>query len=97
MAGWKEILRSQNKDRWNGTEERPEWGASPEKPSKPLRFDTRSRKSVSWIVCGVSCWFSPDTQYLSAKVCALAFECARCERVESVCAQTTKFLVVSHK
>ena len=28
--------------RWNGTEERPEWGASPEKPSEPLRFETRS-------------------------------------------------------
>ena len=42
LAGWKEILRSQNNVRWNGTEERPEWGASPEKPSKPLRFDTES-------------------------------------------------------
>ena len=28
--------------RWNGTEERPEWGASPEKPSEPLRFETKS-------------------------------------------------------
>src|SRR5208282_323133 len=27
----------------NGTEERPEWDASPEKPSKPLRFDTESK------------------------------------------------------
>jgi len=41
--GWLEGNSSvPEQDRWNGTEERPEWGASPEKPSKPLRFDTKS-------------------------------------------------------
>ena len=41
--GWLEGNSSvPERERWNGTEERPEWGASPEKPSKPLRFDTES-------------------------------------------------------
>jgi hypothetical protein len=43
--------------RRNGTEERPEWDASPEKPSKPLRIGTRSYVLLSWPVCGVSCLF----------------------------------------
>ena len=34
-------LRSRNKVRRNGTEERPEWGASPAKPSKPLRTESK--------------------------------------------------------
>src|SRR3979411_2700267 len=34
-------LRSRNKVRRNGTEERPEWGASPAKPSKPLRTEAK--------------------------------------------------------
>src|SRR6059058_5420856 len=34
-------LRSRNNVRRNGSEERPEWGASPAKPSKPLRTDTK--------------------------------------------------------
>src|SRR5947209_7322049 len=34
-------LRSRNNVRRNGTEERPEWGASPAKPSKPLRTESK--------------------------------------------------------
>jgi hypothetical protein len=34
-------LRSRNRVRRNGTEERPEWGASPAKPSKPLRTEAK--------------------------------------------------------
>src|SRR5437667_6899701 len=37
----REDLRLRNKARRNGSEERPEWGASPAKPSKPLRTDTK--------------------------------------------------------
>src|SRR5215469_5591821 len=41
LFGWKGNLRSRNNVRRNGTEERPEWGASPAKPSKPLRTETK--------------------------------------------------------
>ncbi len=34
-------LQSRNNVRRNGTEERPEWGASPAKPSKPLRTEAK--------------------------------------------------------
>src|SRR5271169_6589254 len=71
--------------RWNGTEERPEWGASPEKPSKPLRFDTES--------CVLSLGVRTESlagslrirSYLSAFVCALAFLVARSARASQRC------------
>jgi hypothetical protein len=57
-GGWLEGNSSvPEQDRRNGTEERPEWGASPEKPSKPLRFGTKSGPLASWSACGVSCWY----------------------------------------
>src|SRR5438874_4603731 len=38
---WKGISSVPEQARRNGSEERPEWGASPAKPSKPLRTDTK--------------------------------------------------------
>ena len=71
-------LRSRNKVRRNGTEERPEWGASPAKPSKPLR--TEAKRFVlplgvrtEFLAGGIS-GFAVD---LSALDCALAILCAR--------------------
>src|SRR5260370_7581554 len=64
--------------RRNGTEERPEWGASPAKPSKPLR--TRAKRVVlllgvrtEFLAGGIS-GFAVD---LSALDFALAIFCAR--------------------
>src|SRR6267378_359675 len=71
-------LRSRNIARRNGTEERPEWGASPAKPSKPLRVETRSGFLPSGMrtefLAGGSSGFAVD---LSAKLCALARFCLR--------------------
>jgi hypothetical protein len=71
-------LRSRNIVRRNGTEERPEWGASPAKPSKPLR--TEAKRVVlllgvrtEFLAGGIS-GFAVD---LSALDCALAILCAR--------------------
>jgi hypothetical protein len=77
VVGWKGILQSRNIDRRNGTEERPEWGASPEKPSKPLRFGTKSGTFASWSACGVSCWYLRSRRKpFSTFVCSRAFLCA---------------------
>src|SRR5713226_10709083 len=74
-------LRSRNKARRNGTEERPEWGASPAKPSKPLR--TEAKRFVlllgvrtEFLAGGIS-GFAVD---LSALDCALARFCVRALR-----------------
>src|SRR5437660_3581938 len=74
-------LRSRNKVRRNGTEERPEWGASPAKPSKPLR--TEAKRFVlllgvrtEFLAGGIS-GFAVD---LSARDCALAPFCLRALR-----------------
>src|SRR5437660_2938612 len=74
-------LRSRNNVRRNGTEERPEWGASPAKPSKPLR--TEAKRFVlllgvrtEFLAAGIS-GFAVD---LSALDCALAILCARLAR-----------------
>lgn len=71
--------------RWNGTEERPEWGASPEKPSKPLRFDTES----CVLSLGVRKEFLAGSlrirSDLSALVCALAHFFARNARACKIC------------
>src|SRR4030081_2756456 len=40
---WKD-LHSRNIARRIGSEERPEWDASPAKPSKPLRIEARSER-----------------------------------------------------
>ena len=70
-------LRSRNNVGRNGTEERPEWGASPAKPSKPLR--TEAKRIVlplgvrtEFLAGGIS-GFAVD---LSALDCALAILCA---------------------
>lgn len=74
-------LRSRNKVRWNGTEERPEWGASPAKPSKPLRTETRRIVLPSGVrtefLAGCFSGFAVD---LSALKCALARNCVRALR-----------------
>src|SRR5436305_14856283 len=69
-------LQSRNNVRRNGTEERPEWGASPAKPSKPLR--TEAKRFVlllgvrtEFLAGGIS-GFAVD---LSALDCALAILC----------------------
>src|SRR6266436_9951229 len=74
-------LRFRNKVRRNGREERPEWGASPAKPSKPLR--TEAKRVVlllgvrtEFLAGGIS-GFAVD---LSALDCALAILCARFAR-----------------
>src|SRR5207302_11029044 len=74
-------LRSRNNVRRNGTEERPEWGASPAKPSKPLR--TEAKRFVlllgvrtEFLAGGIS-GFALD---LSALDCALAPFCLRALR-----------------
>src|SRR6266849_6756321 len=74
-------LRSRNKVRRNGTEERPEWGASPAKPSEPLR--TEAKRVVlllgvrtEFLAGGIS-GFAVD---LSALECALAPFCVRALR-----------------
>ena len=82
LAGWKEILRSQNKVRWNGTEERPEWGASPEKPSKPLRFDTGSA-SLLLGLCAESLAGSLRIRSTFQRECVLSRSCV-CARRESL-------------
>src|SRR5712692_7973654 len=58
----REGLPPRNIERRNGTGERPEWGASPAKPSKPLCCD-QLQCSPGWYRCGVSwrflrsrCW-----------------------------------------
>src|SRR6267378_984860 len=79
---WKgNYLRFRNKVRRNGTEERPEWGASPAKPSKPLR--TEAKRVVlllgvrtEFLAGGIS-GFAVD---LSALECALAPFCVRARR-----------------
>src|SRR5438477_10851435 len=74
-------LRSRTKVRRNGTEERPEWGASPAKPSKPLRVETGSGFLPSGMrtefLAGGFSGFAVD---LSAKLCALAHFCLRALR-----------------
>ncbi len=74
-------LQSRNKVRRNGTEERPEWGASPAKPSKPLR--TEAKRFV--LLLGVRTeflagGFSGFAVDLSALDCALARICVRALR-----------------
>jgi len=78
-------LRSRNKVRRNGTEERPEWGASPAKPSKPLR--TEAKRFVlllgvrtEFLAGGIS-GFAVD---LSALDCALASFCVRGARAAKI-------------
>ena len=70
-------LRSRNKVRRNGTEERPEWGASPAKPSKPLRTEARRIVLPSGVrtefLAGCISGFAVD---LSALMCALAHFCS---------------------
>ena len=75
---------------WNGTEERPEWGASPEKPSKPLRFGTRSMVLASWHAYGVSCLFLRIRSYLSGILCALAENFARPARALNIVVRTKR-------
>src|SRR6266404_4242163 len=74
-------LQSRNIARRNGTEERPEWGASPAKPSKPLRVETGSGFLPSGMrtefLAGGFSGFAVD---LSAKLCALARFCLRALR-----------------
>jgi hypothetical protein len=74
-------LRSRNKVRRNGTEERPEWGASPAKPSKPLRTEARGIVLPSGVrtefLAGCISGFAVD---LSALKCALAHFCLRALR-----------------
>ena len=71
-------LRSRNKVRRNGTEERPEWGASPAKPSKPLRTEAKRVVLLLGVrtefLAGCISGFAVD---LSALDCALAILCAR--------------------
>jgi hypothetical protein len=88
-GGWLEGNSSvPEQDRRNGTEERPEWGASPEKPSKPLRFGTKSGTIASWSACGVSCWYLRSRRKpFSTFVCSRAFLCAPREPRQFVCAQ----------
>src|SRR5256714_15045150 len=74
-------LRSRNKVRRNGTEERPEWGASPAKPSKPLRTESKGLVLLlgvrtEFLAGGIS-GFAVD---LSALDCALAPFCLRALR-----------------
>src|SRR3989442_1739541 len=67
----REDLRLRNKARRNGAEERPEWGASPAKPSEPLR----SRPEVKPYFlerCGASCWFLRIRTYAFPKLDALS-------------------------
>jgi hypothetical protein len=73
--------------RRNGTEERPEWGASPEKPSEPLRFETRSVV----LPLGVRAEFlagPPDSQFTFEPLGVLSrfFVRAMRERWQFVCA-----------
>src|SRR5947209_11634047 len=74
-------LRSRNNVRRNGTEERPEWGASPAKPSKPLR--TEAKRTVlplgvrTEFLAGCTSGFAVD---LSALDRAPARYCARAMR-----------------
>src|SRR5713226_6533926 len=81
-------LRSRNKVRRNGTEERPEWGASPAKPSEPLR--TEAKRVVlllgvrtEFLAGGIS-GFAVD---ISALECALAILCARLARAAKILAR----------
>ena len=74
-------LQSRNKAGRNGTEERPEWGASPAKPSKPLRTEAKSEVLLlgvrtEFLAGGIS-GFAVD---LSALDCALARFCVRALR-----------------
>src|ERR1700692_343274 len=82
------ILQSRNIARRNGTEERPEWDASPAKPSKPLRIEARSEyvrllELRTEFLAGIS-GFAVD---LSAWECALAHFCARLARAMKNCAR----------
>jgi small subunit ribosomal protein S12 len=74
-------LRSRNKVRRNGTEERPEWGASPAKPSKPLRTEAKRVVLLLGVrtefLAGCISGFAVD---LSALYCALAPFCVRALR-----------------
>ena len=86
-SSWKEYLRSRNKERRNGTEERPEWGASPAKPSEPLRIEARRRVLPSGVrtefLAGGISGFAVD---LSALLCALAhFGCAPARAARLLC------------
>src|SRR3974377_4433 len=66
--------------RRDGIGERPEGGASPEKPSKPLRIGTRSYVLLSWLAYGVSCLFLRiRSAPFSLVVCSRVFFCARVE------------------
>ena len=82
--------------RWNGTEERPEWGASPEKPSKPLRFDTES-VSLSLGVRAESLAGSLRIRstFQHRSVLSRIGLCARCESMRNVSARGSE--VVSPK
>jgi small subunit ribosomal protein S12 len=91
-------LRSRNRVRRNGIEERPEWGASPAKPSKPLRTATRRIVLPSGVVYGVSCWlFSGFAVDLSALECALAHCCQRALREPREILRAADHCVVSTK
>src|SRR5204862_7637303 len=74
-------LRSRYNVRRNGTEERPEWGASPAKPSKPLRTEAKRVVLLLGVrtefLAGCISGFAVD---LSALDCALASFCARALR-----------------
>src|SRR6266436_1115898 len=74
-------LQSWNKVRRNGTEERPEWGASPAKPSKPLRTEAKRVVLLLGVrtefLAGCISGFAVD---LSALDCALVPFCLRALR-----------------
>src|SRR5436305_10279599 len=74
-------LQSRNNVRRNGTEERPEWGASPAKPSKPLRTEAKRVVLLLGVrtefLAGCISGFAVD---LSALDCALAPFCLRALR-----------------
>src|SRR5215467_2582827 len=71
--------------RRNGTEERPEWGACPAKPSKPLRTDTKRFALPLGVrtefLAGCTSGFAAD---LSAEAHALAHLSARPARAREV-------------
>src|SRR5207302_8223183 len=78
-------LPSRNNARRNGTEERPEWGASPAKPSKPLR--TEAKRIVlplgvrtEFLAGGIS-GFAVDLSALDLR--SRDFVCAPCESREN--------------
>src|SRR6266481_3671797 len=72
-------LRSRNKVRRNGIEERPEWDACPAKPSKPLRTEAKRRV----LPLGVrteflaGCFLRIRSRPFSTDVCSRAFLFAR--------------------